>query len=101
MSGHKTRQDRVDVDPNTGTVTSRVPIVSSDQRKVGYVKKLKRDKGFGFLQEEGQPEPEYFFHYSLLKGGLDAFGELTEGDKVAFHAVASTKGARAVMVERL
>jgi CspA family cold shock protein len=60
----------------------------------GTIKRLIRDRGFGFIRsEDGQ---EVFFHRSALQG-LD-FDGLREGEKVAFELERGNKGPRAVNV---
>jgi cold shock protein len=60
----------------------------------GTIKRLIRDRGFGFIRsEDGQ---EVFFHRSALQG-LD-FDGLTEGERVAFELERGSKGPRAVNV---
>ena len=57
----------------------------------GTVKKLVRERGFGFIQ--GQDGVETFFHRSALQGaGFDA---LTEGQAVTFDVERGDKGPRA------
>lgn len=60
----------------------------------GRVKKLIRDRGFGFISDtDGR---DLFFHRS---GVLDnKFDNLTEGEEVAFNVERSQKGPRAVNV---
>lgn len=58
----------------------------------GTIKRLARDRGFGFIQgENGQ---DYFFHQSELRGGL-TFTELKEGQRVTFEPREAEKGPRA------
>jgi cold shock protein len=61
---------------------------------VGTIKRLIRDRGFGFIRsEDGQ---EVFFHRSALQS-LD-FDGLREGEKVTFDLERGNKGPRAVNV---
>lgn len=64
----------------------------------GTVKRLVRDRGFGFLlSTEGQ---EYFFHSTSLQNAN--FDTLREGDKVTFEPQANPqKGPRAESVHVL
>jgi len=56
----------------------------------GTIKRLQRDKGFGFIQDNsGQ---EYFFHRSAVEGNFDS---LNEGMRVSFQEEQSAKGPRA------
>jgi CspA family cold shock protein len=58
----------------------------------GTVRKLVRERGFGFIQ--GSDGAELFFHRSALQGqGFDA---LTEGQAVEFEVERGDKGPRAV-----
>ena len=57
----------------------------------GTIKKLVRDRGFGFIL--GQDGTEVFFHRSAIQGqGFDA---LTEGQAVEFEIVDGPKGPQA------
>jgi len=58
----------------------------------GVVKRLVKDKGFGFLQSATGGD-DVFFHRSSLPAG--EFDRLTEGDAVDYAASASPKGPRA------
>ena len=56
----------------------------------GTVKRIQRDKGFGFIRDtNGQ---EFFFHRSSVQG---SFEDLSEGQRVSFDEEQSTKGPRA------
>ena len=60
----------------------------------GEIKKLIRERGFGFISaEDGR---EIFFHRSAL-GGTD-FDALEEGNNVEFNVERGPKGPRAVNV---
>ncbi len=56
----------------------------------GTIKRLKQDKGFGFIL--GEDKNEYFFHQSALKNVK--FEEL-EGRDVTFEESEGSKGLRA------
>ena len=57
----------------------------------GEIKKLIRDRGFGFIRaEDGN---EVFFHQSALEG--TTYESLEEGAKVEFAIERGPKGARA------
>ena len=60
----------------------------------GTIKKLVRDRGFGFISDaDGK---EVFFHQT---GVVDnKFESLTEGQEVAFDVESSEKGPRAINV---
>lgn len=60
----------------------------------GVIKRLIRDRGFGFIRsQDGQ---EVFFHRSALEN-LD-FDGLREGEKVDFEMERGNKGLRAAHV---
>jgi CspA family cold shock protein len=56
----------------------------------GTVKRIQRDKGFGFIRDTGGQE--YFFHRSSVQG---SFEDLSEGQRVSFDEEQSDKGPRA------
>lgn len=60
----------------------------------GKIKKLVRERGFGFISDtDGR---ELFFHQSgLVEAGFDS---LNEGQDVTFEVESSPKGPRAVNV---
>jgi CspA family cold shock protein len=49
----------------------------------GTIKRMVRDRGFGFIQADGATE-EVFFHKSAVE--QPTFDELNEGQKVSFDA---------------
>lgn len=57
----------------------------------GTIKKLVRERGFGFIL--GQDGVELFFHRSAFQGG--GFDTLTEGQTVEFDVEKGDKGPRA------
>jgi CspA family cold shock protein len=57
---------------------------------LGTIKRLVRDRGFGFISDEGGHE--WFFHRSAVEGNFD---QLNEGQKVSFEEEPSPKGPRA------
>jgi CspA family cold shock protein len=59
----------------------------------GTVKRLARDRGFGFIT--GDDGIEYFFHRSATRGDFDS---LREGQRVSFQVEAGLKGPRASSV---
>jgi len=61
----------------------------------GTIKKITKDRGFGFIV--GEDGVEYFFHQSELRGGL-TFDQLREGQSVRFETAQSDKGPRAADV---
>jgi cold shock protein len=57
----------------------------------GTIKRLVRDRGFGFIRDDGGQE--WFFHRSSVKAG--SFETLNEGQRVSFDEEPSAKGPRA------
>ena len=57
----------------------------------GTIKRLVRERGFGFIL--GQDGTELFFHRSALQG--EGFDTLTEGQAVEFEVEKGAKGPRA------
>ena len=57
----------------------------------GTIKRLVRDRGFGFIRDDGGQE--WFFHRSSVQDG--SFDQLNEGDRVNFDEEPSDKGPRA------
>ena len=57
----------------------------------GTIKRLVRDRGFGFIRDDGGQE--WFFHRSSVNVG--SFDQLNEGQRVSFDEEPSAKGPRA------
>lgn len=57
----------------------------------GTIKRLVRDRGFGFIRDEGGQE--WFFHRTAVNTG--SFETLNEGERVVFDEEPSAKGPRA------
>ena len=57
----------------------------------GTIKRMVRDRGFGFIRDEGGIE--HFFHRSSVRGAV--FELLREGQRVEFTVEESQKGPRA------
>ena len=58
----------------------------------GTIKRLVRDRGFGFIRDDGGQE--WFFHRSAVEPPLD-FDALRGGERVEFQVENSPKGPRA------
>ncbi len=63
----------------------------------GTIKKL-TDKGFGFIDVDGE-EKDLFFHSNELQEV--SYDQLKEGDRVSFEKADSPKGENAVNVKRI
>ena len=61
----------------------------------GTIKRLVRDRGFGFIRDDGGQE--WFFHRSAVREA--AFEQLTEGQRVDFDEEVSSKGPRATNIQ--
>ncbi|GAA2067461.1 cold-shock protein [Catenulispora yoronensis] len=59
---------------------------------VGTVKWFKAEKGFGFIEQDGDG-PDVFAHFSNISA--EGFGELAEGQRVEFEVAHSAKGPHA------
>ena len=57
----------------------------------GVIKRLVRDRGFGFIRDEGGQE--WFFHRSAVQDA--GFEQLHEGQQITFDEESSPKGPRA------
>jgi len=57
----------------------------------GTIKRLVRDRGFGFIRDDGGQE--FFFHRSAVRDV--PFEQLNEGQRVLFEEEPSGKGPRA------
>jgi cold shock CspA family protein len=55
----------------------------------GTIKKIVKDKGFGFLLVGGRSK-DLFFHKSAVVGGEAEFLRMEEGDKVSIQDVGSS-----------
>lgn len=73
-------------------------LVKNNQRLEGSIRKIKQDRGFGFIAaDEGY---DVFFHWSSLDKGFN-FRELEVQDRVSFVKIQGDKGPRAVMIKVL
>jgi len=64
----------------------------------GIIKRLIKDRGFGFITVEGEPKDLYFSSNEVKNV---KFEELNEGDKVSFDKTDSPKGPNAINVNRI
>ncbi|MBM7702191.1 cold-shock protein [Metabacillus iocasae] len=62
----------------------------------GKVKWFNAEKGFGFIEVEGQND--VFVHYSAIQG--DGFKTLEEGQEVSFEVVEGARGPQATNVQK-
>ena len=83
-------------DPWNGTWIRPYRAIGDGPRRVydvanGTIKRLVRDRGFGFIRDDGGQE--WFFHRSSVKPA--ASKQLNEGQRVSFDEEPSQKGPRA------
>ncbi len=63
----------------------------------GTIKKLDKDRGFGFIVPDGEvKQKDLFFHANDVAGG--GFKDLNEGDRVSYEVGDSPKGPKATDV---
>lgn len=65
-------------------------------RLTGAVRKLKQDRGFGFIA--GDDGRDHFFHWSGMEKTSRNFRELEVQDRVSFVCVEGDKGPRAICI---
>ena len=63
----------------------------------GTVKWFSNEKGFGFIEREGEGEDDVFVHHSAVQ--MDGYRSLTERQKVQFEIVQGDKGLQASNVQ--
>lgn len=68
-----------------------------NSKKTGKVKWFNNAKGYGFIEQPG--EPDIFVHYTSIAGG--GFRTLIQGEEVEFEMTAGPKGPQAENVLRL
>lgn len=71
--------------------------VAGGSTVAGTVKWFNRDKGFGFIEQDGGGD--VFVHHNDIEGSGRKF--LREGQKVTMQVVAGDKGPQATNVERI
>ncbi|MCM3758187.1 cold-shock protein [Sporosarcina jeotgali] len=65
--------------------------------KQGTVKWFNAEKGFGFIEVDG--EDDVFVHFSAIQG--EGFKSLDEGQQVEFEIVEGNRGLQAANVTKL
>ena len=71
-------------------IRGHVYVLKETRMSSGTIKRLVRDRGFGFIRDEGGQE--WFFHRTSVQGSFDS---LNEGQRVSFDEEPSAKGPRA------
>lgn len=62
----------------------------------GQIVMYNREKGFGFIKEDGDNDAQWFFHHSQVKNT-----EVCKDDEVSFDEGESIRGPIAVNVKRI
>jgi CspA family cold shock protein len=75
----------------TGAGPASPPRVATGPKSKGRIKKMVRERGFGFIR--GEDGKEVFFHRSGLNGG--EYDTLNEGDVVEYVVQEGPRGPRA------
>ena len=70
-------------------------VVKEDGLAEGTVKWFSNEKGYGFIEREG--EDDVFVHFTAIAG--EGYKSLTEGQRVEFDVVEGTKGLQAANVQ--
>jgi len=66
-------------------------------RITGQVKWFNNAKGYGFIEQPG--DPDIFVHYSAIQG--DGYKTLTQGQEVEFEVINGPKGPQAENVTKV
>ena len=72
-------------------------IFGGNHMKQGTVKWFNSEKGFGFIEIDG--ENDVFVHFSAIQG--EGFKTLDEGQKVEFEVVDGNRGPQAANVTKI
>jgi CspA family cold shock protein len=78
----------------SGYVKALITKGLSGKMKNGTVKWFNAEKGFGFIEVQG--EDDVFVHFSAISG--EGFKSLEEGQKVEFEVVDGNRGPQAANV---
>lgn len=66
----------------------------TEERFEGFVKWFNADRGYGFIQKDGDSEnKEYFVHYSYIN--MEGYKTLKANQRVSFLLVDTEKGVQA------
>ena len=65
--------------------------------KVGIIKWFNNEKGYGFIEGDGQED--IFVHYSAIK--QDGYKTLSEGQEVEYELLETEKGLQAINVKEV
>src|SRR5579872_707043 len=90
LSGQERRFRQVELVERILIIRSWAGAPKETRMPSGTIKRLVRDRGFGFIRDDGGQE--WFFHRSSVQGNFD---QLNEGQRVKFEEEPSAKGPRA------
>jgi CspA family cold shock protein len=62
----------------------------------GLVRWFSNERGYGFLQKDGDESVEYFIHFSNIQ--MEGYKTLKAGQKVTFELINTDKGIQATNV---
>ena len=65
----------------------------------GKVKWFNNEKGYGFIEHDGDIEEDIFVHYSAIN--CDGYKTLKEGNLVEFTLINTAKGKQAIEVREV
>lgn len=65
----------------------------------GRVKWFNNEKGYGFIEFNGESNEDIFVHYSAIIA--EGYKTLKEGDIVEFTLIETTKGSQAINVKEV
>lgn len=68
-----------------------------EERIKGTVKWFSNDRGYGFVLIDGNPDAEYFVHFTSIN--MDGYKTLKAGQPVTFVLKETEKGIQATAVE--
>jgi len=68
-----------------------------EKRVKGHCRWFSSERGYGFVEMDGDPDTEYFVHYSYIN--MDGYKTLKPGQKISFELVSTDKGVQAQEVE--
>ncbi len=77
--------------------TNAAPAAPTGPKSKGKIKKMVRDRGFGFIR--GEDGKEVFFHRSGMNG--TEYDNISEGDTVEYVIQEGPRGARAEHVKQM
>ena len=93
------RELRREVKHPRPALVKKVEAALNQSRIEGNVRKLKQDRGFGFIA--GDDGRDHFFHWSGMDKSSKNFRELEIQDRVSFVVIEGEKGPRAVLIKVL